>query len=361
MCTLETLRRVASTLLPDVYLFDAVQNATNPALGNALGIIIQPGPHNFLEYATLAMTNTEEIANLWGHTALYVRHNGEIVRYIGFDPNRLAMFSRTGLEVSSGRGGTTGYYYDEGPMFRSPDAVVLEFPLSSLNAIDDSLWTFHLNEMLDLIPRPGTGLVPHNLNLQYLQTYVTRDGQRYQGAFDPMLMGNCINSIVQVMTGSNLVLSYQGRDLGSAQGRLTRDVIQNAGQFALNDLDHGLLVAPHRSGSLMQVHQRVIRRATGLVTTLNVIGLALQLTGRVRNQPGWLLPGYLSLLNLVISFLIEAVPSNSRMWRVPTRTLQMFVAVGAKVFTLLALYRNREQLFTGMGSYLYWLNSFYRR
>jgi hypothetical protein len=65
-------------LFPELSMWDPTITLPAARTGNqnAIGIIIQPGPHSPTEYLRLIMTNIEEVANLWGHTALYLRRTG---------------------------------------------------------------------------------------------------------------------------------------------------------------------------------------------------------------------------------------------------------------------------------------------
>ncbi|WP_157758820.1 hypothetical protein [Cystobacter fuscus] len=266
------------------------------------------------------MTNPEEIANLWGHSALYLRRNGRVVRAVGFDPHRLGMAQDMVMQqVSSGRHPTQGYYYDERVIFRSPDALIVEFRVD----------TYHVDELERVVPRPGRAV-----NQNFLTQYVTRDGQRLasqHGQFNPSQIGNCINFIIQALTRSNLVVSASqqltsrstgrltaapGFDMSPAQGQLTGVMTQGFRNqtLVLHDLDSGMQLNPLQTRRLLSRGASFYRRAVGGITTLSVARLAGAYILPESMAPVWFYSDYAGLAKIIIDICIKVFPKGSSFW-----------------------------------------------
>ncbi|HKE18568.1 MAG TPA: hypothetical protein VKB80_27005 [Kofleriaceae bacterium] len=362
-------------LFPEVCVWDPTIGLPPERTQNvdAIGIVIQPGPHQIVEYIQLFMTNPEQVANLWGHTALYLRRGGQIVRVIGFDPHRIMMVRDVvprllggwGGTVSGGRRGTTGVYYDEERMFRSPDLIAVEFPLGVGQL-------YHIEEVLDVLPPTGTaGPLTHQ---GFLQEYVTKDGLSFPGHFNPDVMGNCLNSIMQILARSNLVISPTGTRL-SSQGRYiarpghdvspfqtaTTEVAETGPVLALHDLDQSppnhvlasfsgymstAMAAGRRLGTSIvtlaatsaSVHF-VVRALAGTriealaATAMNWFGL-----GGVSAPSGawW---QYAAILKVLLSVLVEGLPRDSVFWRLRPELLERLLTGIVKACFVYALAR----------------------
>jgi hypothetical protein len=95
-------------------------------------------------------------------------------------------------------------------MLRSPDMIVAEFPVPLQQL-------YHLEELAAGMPRLGDASPATHPNQQ--QLYVVRDGARLAAPFNPTTMGNCLSSIIQILTRANLVLAPQPPANGSADYR----------------------------------------------------------------------------------------------------------------------------------------------
>jgi hypothetical protein len=386
------LAKLLRLLFPEAYIWTFDPTSYLPARNgtqDAVGLIIQPGPHSAVEYLRLFLTNPEEVANLWGHTAMYVRRNGRIVRAIGFDPHRLDMvadlipsfFGGSGGGVSGGTRTTPGVYYDERPMFRSPDMIVVEFPLEGRQQ-------GYVNNLLQLMPHPSTATP--GLHRGYLQQYLTNDGENFPvHLYDPSIMGNCINSLIQVLTGMNLVVSLRpdvpeirsGRtqrlmahrdyDITAFQGQLTNVVLRGSGRrqpnLVLHDLNTGDVITPVFQGRGMSRPERMGRRIAGMIETQGAARLLAHSTvstlaawqivdiARLIRRTGLFLDvakfleqpflvedcmwEYACLTKLVLNVLMEGLPSDSEFWRQPVHMLDWILCGIVKfcfVYRLLA-------------------------
>lgn len=364
-------------LFPEVCAWDPTVGLPPSRTGNldAIGIVIQPGPHYIEEYIQLFMTNPEEVANLWGHTALYVRQGGQIVRVIGFDPHRIMMVRDVlpgllggwGGRVSGGRRGTTGVYYDEERMFRSPDFIAVEFPLGVGQL-------YHIQEILGVLPQTGTtSALTHQ---GFLQEYVTKDGMSYTGPgqFNPDVMGNCLNSIMQILARSNLVISPIGTRL-SNQGRYiarpghdispfqtaTTDVVRTGPVLALHDVDQSPPnhVLANFSGTMSTAMAIGRRLGTGIVTlaassaSVHFVVRALagtRIEALARTAMNWFGLGgvsaptgawwqYAAILKVLLSVLVEGMPRDSVFWRLHPETLERILTGIVKACFIYALAR----------------------
>ncbi len=165
----------------------------------SIGIVVQPGQRGMFNQGLALTVAPITIANLWGHTAIYVRIKGRIVRAIGFDPHRIRMFDLSiGNKVSSGEISTTGYFYDEMSMFSSPNVMSVEFNVSAKEAIDFSkiMDGFKVGLALD------TG--------KKLMSYCTSSKA---GGY-----GNCIKWVKEVMQIAGFNLEYDIGVLESIKG-----------------------------------------------------------------------------------------------------------------------------------------------
>lgn len=368
------LAQLMRLLFPEAYIWTIDPTNYLPARGgvqDSVGLIIQPGPHSAVEYLRLFLTNPEEVANLWGHTAMYVRRNGRIVRAIGFDPHRIDMVSDlipsflggSGGAVSGGTSTTPGVYYDERPMFRSPDMIVVEFPLQGRQQ-------GYVNGLLQLMPHPSTATL--GLHSRHLRQYLTNDGENFPvHLYDPTIMGNCINSVIQVLTGMNLVVSLRpgvpeirsGRtqrlmghsdyDITAFQGQLTNVVLRGSGRrqpnLVLHDLSTGDVINPVLQGRGMSRTERMGRRIAGMIETQGaarllahrtastlagweIVDLArlLRRTGFFHDVAGFLdqplllddfLWEYACLSKLVLNVLMEGLPSDNGFWQQPVHVI----------------------------------------
>jgi hypothetical protein len=366
-------------LLPELFLRDPTSTFSS-GVPDAIGIIIQPKPHTGLGFLTLATTNPEQVANLWGHTALFFRRNGRIVGACGFDPNRLAMALDVlpeflgGNRISSGRGATPGVYYDERRMFRSPDMIVVEFSLAGRENLIDQL----------LVQRPRPGHAQAGTHPGLLQQYVTHDGENCV-AFDRRVMGNCLSSIIQILTRVELVISpsvqqldRRGRILGApdhdvsvSQGLTTQLVLRGARnrELRLHDLRTGAALAPTFQGRAMRLPTRVGRRIGTAVSTFGAARLPTYALMRLGAQlaPSELVAffsgtaisnlavsrGYAQLFTAVpenlqwewacafkvlLGILVESLPSDNLLWRLPLDVLDDLLSAIVKAGFLYALY-----------------------
>ncbi len=338
----EALLRLLRAILPEAYIWSSMDGFT-PRRGNtnSVGIIIQPGPQTAMQYLALFMTNPEEIANLWGHSALYVRRNGQVVYAVGFDPHRLGMAQdMISNRVSSGRHPTQGYYYDERVMFRSPDALIVEFP------VDD----YHVEELLSVQTRPRLGRATAHTHQGYLTNYLTRDGQqlapRY-GRLNPNLMGNCINFITQALARSNLVVSASRTvtssrtrqriaapnfDMSPAQGQLTNVTVQSfrTPTLVLHDLDSGQQINPIQARRVLGRGARFYRRMVGGAMTLSVARLVGAAILPQHMAPDSFVSDYVALAKLIIDIFIEAFPADSFFWRLQPHLIEAILAATVK-------------------------------
>src|SRR5262245_43968603 len=166
---LTDLLELLKEIFPGSYLWTPSTMYLDSPHDTAIGLIIQPGPQTYLQMFKFLVSNPVSIANWWGHTAIYIRVNGKIVRAIGFDPSRIEMFniaSGVGKAVSSGNSPTQGYYFDEEKMFLSPDMLAVEFPVSEKVA----------NQILESLPSFGSSLKSKGV----LQQYVTSGADKHE-------------------------------------------------------------------------------------------------------------------------------------------------------------------------------------
>lgn len=377
-------------LFPEIFMWDPTETLPSTRTHNqhAIGIIIQPGPHSPTEYLRLFVTNPEQVANLWGHTALYLRRNGRIVRAFGFDPDRIAMVRDVvprwlggwGGAVVSGWRPTTGVYYEERRMFRSPDMIVAEFPIAGHQL-------YHLEEVLDALPAIGTAsAVTHP---QHLQLYITRDGANY-AHFDPRVMGNCLASIIQILTRANLVLAPQppnngapdyrsrsGRligapdhDVSTSQAQMTALTLQGRAvpNLGIHDLDTGGVLQANFQRRAMVAETRVGRRVGGALATfgaarLGARALATAMAALTPAELVELLSGsavgdlavsagfasffsaapaaatyeYACVMKVIIGIAVEGLPADSRLWALPLETLDAILSGLCKCCLMYAL------------------------
>jgi hypothetical protein len=278
---MSTLRNSVSTigdfireLLPNAYVWNASQSPFSSPNEYAVGILIQPGPHTLAQKVLLGTTYPMGAANWWGHTAIYVREKGRIVRAVGYDPDRLRMFTIglvTGetFAVARGTSGTHGVIYDENTMLRSPDVICVEFAVAERFTRD----------VLRHMPKEG-------LPERGMQRYVTRGGSRMPaGTFDANRMGNCIDFVQRILRKAGLELHTVGAPFGSAQGRLPQAALGD--QLQLRRIKDRSVYPPLRiqTDAVRQLSRRVggAMRSLGFATKSLSLLAQLEATFGVTN------------------------------------------------------------------------------
>ncbi len=183
---------------------------------NAVGVIAQPGPNRLVDYATTLLTNPIEFAaNLWGHTALYVRLDGRIVAVFGYDPDRLLMFTSyftIARDVVAGRRATPAFLYSEPNLFASPDALIAEFRLTFEQAL----------VLRNSLPDAGPASPQRH---PHFYLYLTRSGRRLQEDM-VQFWGNCLEYIRESLLGQSLRL------LEARAGRAPRLISSSQGTMS---------------------------------------------------------------------------------------------------------------------------------
>jgi hypothetical protein len=298
----EQVKKWVKEMVPIAYVWQPSKLQLDERSGDAVGIIIQPGPGSGLSgvvnLLTLFMTNAEQFANLWGHTAIYTRIDGVINKAIGFDPHRLRMFNvlgHTSKMVQSGKGPTPGYNYCEEDMFNSPDVICIEIPLESVSDIQGNLSQQVLGPLEGF---EGMGIVQ----------YVTRGGKEFEGEFNPQIMGNCIDKI-QTLLGDGWVLTAGG-DCTSSQGKVTKASLKGEVTLApLADQRVGLSCT-----TFMPAWLQLTRRLGGLNRSFGTLSSLSLAVSRLPGM-GWLKPkttySDMSLLAALVSgLLIETLPED---------------------------------------------------
>lgn len=306
-------------LIPCSYVWSPSTGHLNQAGKYAIGMVIQPGPRDKRETLRLAITNPRQLANLWGHTALYLRSNGEIVSAIGYDPNRLAMFNIFGEDytnVSKGYGPTPGYVYDELGMFLSPDSICVELQTKD----------FVIKELMRT-----TGKIELGPSKSFLQQYLTYGGLNLKPniRLDRQLMGNCIDFVEKIMKMSSV--SFKGIP-NSRQGHLTKAVLASDHQLnltittpirkkikALKKYDYR-----NKFVTTMPTSKQITRRMGGIFqsygtirTIGNAISCAPYLSQIKTSNPERYLP---MCVSMVTGLLVESVPDH---WKNTKKALRI--------------------------------------
>ena len=235
MCRSELLNLLdfLKEIMPFAYLTKSPKLHLETGNKYAIGIVIQPGPQGVMGAMKLFLTNPSQVANFWGHTAIYIRINGSILKATGFDPHRFAMFNIMGKEsrgVATGTLATKGYIYDEDKMFSSPDMICVEFKVNKNDA----------EKILKHTKKPG---ISEGLMTQY----VTRGGQCLKDMeFDPKTMGNCINYVNSIIKKANIELHVP---------------FERDGHLSLLKPAQGKLITPAMNGEI-----KLKRRINGIVS-----------------------------------------------------------------------------------------------
>lgn len=109
---------------------DFSQTGFHGSGGDAIGLIMVPsvytGGINVWGLVRRALEDPDALPEAWGHTAIYVRHNGIITIATGFGPSTLSNSSA----VVAGRDYATGRFDNALSMFNMVEALTIEFPLS---------------------------------------------------------------------------------------------------------------------------------------------------------------------------------------------------------------------------------------
>lgn len=300
-------------MLPLAYVFKSPKkHIDHGRFKFSIGVIIQPKPRGIVETTSQLVTNPVQIANLWGHTAVYVRMDGKVADAVGFDPNRLAMFNvadmRTMRAVEAGTQPTTGYNYDEDSMFLSPDSVCIEFKLNK-------------NDARKMLQRIRKQLDPTTQNL--LQQYITRGGAFYND-YNPAIMGNCIH-FLKVLSQNLGRYSYINNDLeiDVQQGHLTRAITNNNLQFkrTFKSRRKSYITGTTRALSMSKYYQ-ASRRFGGTYRSYSLVTLiahcVASLTGSSRF---YIASGYqftsisAAAVTLILNILMELIPFESKFWK----------------------------------------------
>lgn len=327
---LEKLADSLKEVLPFAYLFSSPKLHLDTGLDFAIGLVIQPGPHGLIAQVKQLISNPVQLANWWGHTAIYVRSKGSIVRAIGFDPHRLKMFNITngiaGL-VSSGKGPTKGVIYDEDMMFTSPDMICIEFKVPKK----------YIERVLKKLQDPGH-------SNKYLTNYVTRGGEKLKNiTFDPQHMGNCINYVNMVLKKAGLQAiqgSIKPLILNPAQGKLTLSVIKRDVRLRIVDQNRTI------EGNViyMPTFLQISRRGAGVMKSISLVkvvtrivsGLA-QVVGLTRATTTFTADVILCSA-LILDFLMETVPADSWFWKLPVRVIEGLLETGGTLCMMYTIY-----------------------
>lgn len=140
MCFAKILSEILSNLsgmFPDA-LWGTPDQILARGERNAVGVIVFPGSRTELGKLQARLFDLNASLNEWGHTAVYVRHNGVITICLGFDPHRgkMALLTITGgmKDVETGKTPTPGQIYAEGSLIGFPGTFAAEFKLNEQQA-----------------------------------------------------------------------------------------------------------------------------------------------------------------------------------------------------------------------------------
>jgi hypothetical protein len=330
-------------LFPHTYVYSTSKAFLDSPYEYSVGLIVQPGVRGNLSGLFQAVTNPVQLANLWGHTALFVCQKGRVVTTIGFDPDRFDMFAKplTGMAVGKGKKGTPGVFYDEDPLCNSPDVLVVEFEVTEEV-------TKHL---LNNLPRIG----PANPNAdQQLVTYVTRGGSKLQGVvFDRTKMGNCLDwqsDMLKLIGGKNFGIDRQWLDsVGSGQGEVTKAILKRT--LKVKGLKHDKRELQHRFQT-MSAGLQLSRRVGGTLRTISAVRCAykaarmlavMQPLVKVELELSW--PFQFEILfcvSLLVDFL-EVALARGRWQFLPRKLIESIVATGAAMAVALTIYNGFDE------------------
>lgn len=327
---LQKLADALKEVFPFAYVFSSPKLHLDNGNEHAIGLVIQPGSMNPRALFRL-LSNPVQVANAWGHTALYVREKGSIVKTIGFDPHRLRMFNLTnGLAgvIASGRGVTEGVIYDEDMMFTSPDMICVEFPVPAK----------FVRKVLKNLQSPGH-------SDKHLTQYVTRGGTQLEGiTFDPQKMGNCINYVNMVLKKAGLE-AIQGRVapliLNPMQGKLTLSALQSEVRLRIKGQPH------IHEGELIRMPMvlQASRRGVGVMKTISfgkvvmTVLSSLSATVGLTRATSVFAADIVLCTALLLEFLLETVPADSWFWKLPVRQIEGILEAGgtmAMVYTFVS-------------------------
>lgn len=312
----------------------------------SIGLIIQPGPQGAMSQCLQLFSNPVQLANWWGHTAIYVRYDGKIVNTMGYDPHRLRMFNVTnGIAtiVSSGKGGTQGYNYDEDTMFRSPDMICIEFK------VDKNLAYKFLKKLNKVKPGKAEDNDP-------LTTYVTRGGGYYskQEEFNPKQMGNCIDFVNTILKRSSLKIKITDFDLEMPFNK-NRAIEENKKLYPTQGRFTGALINKKISiQRKTQLENIVFRMPSSTQIPIRIRGAIHSISlGRVLfslvNSVGTSALGiesYVTCTNFeilttvvfILDFLMETIPSDSIFWSFQPRYIEAIIELFSKIALVPVLY-----------------------
>lgn len=325
-------------LFPHGYIWSASKAFLKSPYKFSVGLIIQPGVRTDLSGLFQLVTNPVQLANYWGHTAVFVRENHKVVKTIGYDPDRLRMFTNppVGLGVGKGTRGTPGVFYDEDQMFNSPDALVIEFEVPHKVT----------RKLLGAFPPIGCA---DETPKQVLKSYVTRGGQRLQGTFDRRQMGNCLDfqdDMLMKKFGFGIDPKWL-QEVGSGQGAVTRAVL--ARTLKVKDYSDGKRPMGHRYQSMSPALQ-VSRRVGGTLRTISLVRcvykalrmLATLLPFVDLDPSGPFMFEILFAVSWLADFLELALP-RGRWQLLPTKLIETVVATGAAISLVLTIYNGFDE------------------
>jgi hypothetical protein len=178
------------TNFANIFVTPLAEKGFKKAGENAVGLIIQPRAKTWSDVTMRLLTNCSTVMNAWGHTALYVRIDGKIVRVIGFDPFKISRdVIISGSLVTTGRKKTHGHYNDDSGLFHNNTARTVEYAIDR----DEAL------QVLAMMPNHGPA-VRYPQSMQY---YVGSAGdflskKASQGDTEAVV-GNCINYAVRTI------------------------------------------------------------------------------------------------------------------------------------------------------------------
>ncbi len=326
-------------LLPHTYVWRASKAFVNPEFQHSVGLIIQPGMQKTLSGFVQLLSNPVQVANAWGHTAVFVRQKRQIVQTIGFDPDRLRMAYDVshGTAVGAGKTSTPGVYYDEDQMFNSPDALVVEFEVDADTAA----------KIAGAFPKPGFA---QKGSKSELSLYLTHHGKKLitkgtqHPEFNEETMGNCIDFVQRLLQQHNFGIKRSFiNDCDSSQGQLTKRILKrNMDQFQkLGEMQMRVRTMPKAL--------RVSRWTGGVLRTISVTRCSFEVVRNVLSLVGVTGLGkdnpylweILFTVSLIVDFLETALPHGS--WtKLPLPLIETIVANSATIAFLLSLYNGLD-------------------
>ncbi len=297
-----------------------------------IGIIIQPGPNKglagFFDWASLLTTNASELANLWGHTALYIREANGTINAVGFDPNRIAMFNFLGesyKRVSTGVSPTKGYVYDEVAMFQSPDSICVEFDLDEISGGKPGEIVAAISEEIETSKKQA-------LSGELKYSTVKRDSVDTESN-----EVNCIEVVQKWLKSAGLKLKLPDIDLSKRQGILTKYAYAQQIELDLLDSSRQTVGLKRTMPRAMQLTRRVgsLNQTWSVISTVS--NFLYYRTGWALFRPSLGYKGAPLAVTLVGSLLIEALPDEYKSSKSVLRLMTALSNVGGTVLLLWTL------------------------